>query len=53
MDREKAKEKRDKKGCEDFGSAYKGFQEMFEKMRECCTGQEGSIDCCAMMGGFA
>ncbi len=45
-------DKKDKAGCKDFRPPFKDSQEVFEKMRKCCTGQEGSIDCCAMMDGM-
>jgi len=38
MNTEETKDKRDKAGCTEFASAFKGFQEMFEKMRKCCRG---------------
>jgi hypothetical protein len=49
MSTEKTKDTKDKTGCTDFGSTPKGFQEMFEEMSECCTGQGGSFDCSAEM----
>ena len=42
MDTKETKEKRPKSGCNDF-------QKMFEGMRKCCAGQDGSIDCSAIM----
>ena len=39
-------------GQTDFGPTSKGAQEMFEKMRDCCMGEEGPIDCSAMMDGM-
>jgi hypothetical protein len=52
MDTKETKGKRPKGGCNDFGSTSKGFQEMFEGMSKCCTGQDGSIDCSAMIKGM-
>ena len=49
MNIEEEKKSKEKAGCKDFGSASKGFQEMFQKMRKRCTGQNGSIDCCDVM----
>lgn len=52
MSTEKTKDTKDKTGCTDFGSTPKGFQEMFEGMSKCCTGQGGSFDCSAMVKGM-
>ncbi len=49
MSTEKTEEKRDKAGRADFWSTSKGFQEMVGRMSKCCTDQDGSIDCSAMM----
>lgn len=49
MNTEETKDKRDKAECTELASAFKGFQEMFEKMRKCCMGQDSSIDCSTMM----
>ncbi|UCF85271.1 MAG: hypothetical protein JSV50_06445 [Desulfobacteraceae bacterium] len=49
MNRKETKEKRPKGGCNDFESNFKSFQEMFEGMSKCCMGQDGSIDCSAIM----
>ena len=52
MNTEETKDKKEKAGCTDSGAAFKGFQEMFEKMRKCCMGRDGSINCSAMMEGM-
>jgi hypothetical protein len=39
-------------GQTDFGPSSKGVQEMFEKMRDCCMGEQGPINCSAMMDGM-
>ena len=52
MPTEGTKDKGDKAGCSDFGSTFKDFQEMFEAMNKCCTGQGGSPDCSGMMKGM-
>ena len=49
MNTEETKDKGKKAGCADFTTKFKG---MFEGMSRCCTGQEGSIDCSAMMNGM-
>ena len=53
MEKEEAKGKKEKTGCNEFGSASKNFQGMYEKMKEYCRGKESWIDCCAMMNGMA
>ncbi len=50
MSTKKTKEKADKAKCTDFGSAFKGFQEMFEMMSECCKDKITVTDCCSKMG---
>lgn len=52
MPTEGTKDKGGKAGCTDFGSTSKDFQEMFEAMSKCCTGQGGSPDCSAIMKGM-
>ena len=49
MSTEDTKEKDDKAGCTDFESTLKGFQYMCDGMSKCCAGQDGPIDCSAMM----
>jgi hypothetical protein len=36
--------------CADFGSVFKGFQEMLEMMSECCEDKIGVTDCCSRIG---
>jgi len=52
MPTEGTKDKGGKAGCTDFGSPFKDFEEMFEAMSKCCTGQGGSPDCSAIMQGM-
>ncbi|MBW1850804.1 MAG: hypothetical protein JRJ15_05120 [Deltaproteobacteria bacterium] len=49
MNTEETKDRKDKVGCTDFTSSFRGFQEMFKGMGKCCMGQEGSLNCSAMM----
>jgi len=53
MEKEEAKSKKEKTGCNEFGSASKNFQGMYKIMKECCGGKENWIDCCKMMDGMS
>ncbi len=48
MDRKKTKDKGKKNGFAGFLRSPAG-EEMSRMMRACCTGQDASPDCCAMM----
>ncbi len=56
MNTEKTKDQENKTGCSSFGSDFKGFQEMFEKMSSkmgaCCANQDGAMDCSSMKSGM-
>jgi hypothetical protein len=51
MDTDKTNEKGDKAQSADSGCAPTGHG-MFEMMSKCCTGQDGSPDCSAIMKGM-
>ena len=50
MDRKETKDEGNKAKHAEFGSDFKQFGKIFEKMGKWCMGQEAPTDCCAAMG---